>query len=222
MKLIKPSYIIFNKEDIKRAEKEIELAARTCYKSEDKITDESAEKLITKLIDSHHDAMLEFGPSITVKFICDRGVSHELVRHRLCSFAQESTRYCNYSKDKHDNQITFIEPLWLNDIPEKWHEFGDHQMERIDSAANYKEFLLMAEETYMELIKEGWSPQQARSVLPNSLKTEIVVKANIREWRHIFMQRTDNGAHPQMKELMIPLLKEFADESPILFKDLLQ
>lgn len=217
MKLIKSSHQ-FNKTGLKNAAKQIEKAARTCYKSENKITKDSYKELIAKLISSGHEAMLEFGPSITVKFVCDRGVSHELVRHRLCDFAQESTRYCNYSKDKFDNQITFIIPSWL-DIEEQ-----DIIIDPSVSPENPKQIWMyamsMAEEWYNELIKEGWQPQQARAVLPNSLKTEIVVKANIREWRHILKLRTSIRAHPQMRELMIPLLHDFKQLMPELFSDI--
>lgn len=209
MKLIKSSYTILNENDLFSAAKAIEVAARTCYKSEDKISDTSEVALIARLISMGHEAMLEFGPSISVLFICDRGVSHELVRHRLCSFAQESTRYCNYSKDKFDNQITFIIPLWLYD-KEGTPEYGI-----------WSELLGISEMKYNVLINNyGWQPQQARAILPNSLKTEIVIKANIREWRHIFKQRTSSKAHPQMRELMIPLLEHFKKFCPLLFNDI--
>ena len=230
MKLIRPSCKIITPLNGTSILKEIEEVARTCYKSEDKITEdgESAVALIKGvLLKRNHEAMLEFGPSITVKFICDRGVSHELVRHRLCSFAQESTRYCNYSKDKFSNQVTFIIPSWMNNyLP------TDDAMCGTDDAwwETYKELndpclvwlnsMQVAENNYNELIKLGWKPEQARSVLPNSLKTEINLKANIREWRHIFKQRISLAAHPQMRELMVPLLKEFQEKIPVLFDDL--
>jgi len=216
MKLIKPFYEILNENDLIKATKEIEKAARTCYKSEDKISDDSDIILVTRLLQLGHEAMLEFGPSITVKFVCDRGISHELVRHRLCSFAQESTRFCNYSKDKFDNQITFIIPSWV-DVERLNQPYGDE--EKRPEGIWYTS-LQVAEQSYDLLIKKGWQPQQARSVLPNSLKTEIVVKANIREWRHIFIQRTSKKAHPQMRELMIPLLQHFQSMSPTLFNDI--
>jgi len=221
MKLIKPYYEIFNENDFYRAAKEIELAARTCYKSEDKIDEFSAAELIKKLINSGHEAMLEFGPSITVKLICDRGVSHELVRHRLCSFAQESTRYCNYSKDKFNNGITFIIPSWITTIQDGNIYDSKVSFSTVETDDNiWFRSMLQSERWYNQLIKMGWQPQQARSVLPNSLKTEIVVKANIREWRHIFIQRTSKKAHPQMRELMIPLLQHFQLMCPLLFNDI--
>lgn len=222
MKLIKPYYEIINENDLIRAGKEIEQAARTCYKSEDKITNDSYKELVHKLIVLGHEAMLEFGPSITVKFVCDRGVSHELVRHRLCDFAQESTRYCNYSKDKFDNQVTFIIPEWNKDTSEGEYHYKSLQPSEDKRNGIWLRAMKYSEDTYNLLISEGWSPQQARAVLPNSLKTEINMKANIREWRHIFRQRCSSKAHPQMRELMIPLLKHFQKNAPELFNDILE
>ena len=237
MKLIKASYKILTPIDGERILKDIELAARTCYKSEDKIeyanhedenregiskhlTDNyyaiSARILIPKLITRGHEAMLEFGGTITVRFIVDRGVSHELVRHRLASFAQESTRYCNYGKDEH---ITFIIPNWLQD--NLIEGVFNHPQTLNKDERQWISVMENAEFNYNILLSLGWTPQQARSVLPNSLKTEINVSANIREWRHIFKQRTDKTAHPQMREVMIPLLKEFQTYIPILFDDIL-
>lgn len=212
MKLIKPYYQIRSIVDGIKICKDIEIASRTCYKSEQKITVNSYKELIPKLLSKNHEAMLEFGGMINVLFVCDRGVSHELVRHRLCSFAQESTRYCNYSTDKFDNGITFIIPEWLQKYsldPNPPREY----LIWIDTMSD-------AEIAYNNLIYHGWTPQQARSVLPNSLKTEINISANIREWRHIFKLRTSSAAHPQMKELMIPLLNEFKSKIPILFDDI--
>jgi len=213
MKLIKPYYEILNENDLIKLCKEIELVARTCYKSENKITDDSNINFIEKLIKLNHEAMLEFGPSIVVKFVCDRGVSHELVRHRLCDFAQESTRYCNYSKDKFENQITFVIPNWMPDVNPGEYNNKPTMLTWMIAMEN-------AEKSYLQLLKEGWQPQQARTVLPNSLKTEIVVKANVREWRHIFKLRCSSAAHPQMRELMIPLLKHFKMYAAPLFSDI--
>jgi thymidylate synthase (FAD) len=230
MKLIKPSYEIITPINGEEILKQIELAARTCYKSEGKIEYEdsgwnkpneisiakSARLLIPKLIAHGHEAMLEFGGMITVKFICDRGVSHELVRQRIASFAQESTRYCNYGKDEH---IQFIIPNWST-IEECTliGLRGSNLINKLDAV--WLNHMLDSEVAYNILIKDGWSPQQARSVLPNSLKTEINVSANIREWRHIFKLRTAKAAHPQMRELMCPLLDEFKSKIPILFDDI--
>jgi thymidylate synthase (FAD) len=185
--------------------KTIELVGRTCYRSTDKITEDSANKFISMLIKRDHLAMIEHY-NITVKFICDRGVSHEIVRHRIASYAQESTRYCNYSNNKFGNEITVIEPCFWNDNLtqyEKW------QMACED-----------AESWYFDLIDSGATPQEARSVLPNSLKTEIVVTMNLREWRHFFKLRTASTAHPQMREVTIPLLNELKDKLPEIFNDI--
>lgn len=181
-------------------EQVIERAGRTCYKSEDKISEGSARGFIEKIKGFKHDSVLEHG-SITVKFIVDRGISHELVRHRVASFSQESTRYCNYSKDKFGNEITVIEP-----------EFKSREHHNCWEAA-----MLDAEHWYFELLERGETPQMARSVLPNSLKTEVVMTANPREWQHVFNVRCHRDAHPQMREVMIPLRAEFCKMWPALF-----
>jgi len=207
MKTIKPSYEILTK--IHRGEilKSIEVAGRTCYKSEDKITEDSASKFVKMLINKGHEAMIEH-QSISVKFVCDRGVTHEMVRHRIASFAQESTRYCNYSKDKFGNELTFIEPCFFEKNP------YDRNMELWTQA------MISAEQYYLEMIDNGATPQEARSVLPNSLKTEIIVTANLREWRHYFKLRTASVAHPQIREVSIPLLKELQEILPEVFYDI--
>lgn len=212
MKAIEAGYEILDPISVDGIEelKKIERAARTCYKSEDKITDDgsSARKMVAGLIKSGHEAMLEHG-GLTVRFVCDRGVSHELIRHRMASFAQESTRYCNYSKDKFGNELTFVMPtLYKSDFME-------------DEAWNcWVETMKKCEESYMKLIKMGVSPQMARSVLPNSLKTEVVVTANWREWRHILSLRCAPDAHPDIRCLMIDLLEELHDKIPVLFDDI--
>lgn len=221
MKIIKPSYEILSKIDGKEILKSIERAGRTCYKSEDKITEESSERLVKMLIEKGHESVLEH-EKISILFVCDRGVSHELVRHRIASFSQESTRYCNYSKDKFDNQITFIQPLWISDEQiELVKIMNEKNFMKIDQITKeWYHTMLQIEQAYNSLIKSGWQPQQARSVLPNSLKTEIVVTANIREWRTIFKQRTAKAAHPQMRELMCPLLDELKSAIPVVFNDI--
>jgi len=207
MKIIEQSHEILQID--KNAIQSMEKAARTCYKSEDKITEGSAKKLIKTLYKSGHHAMLEFG-DMTVKFITDRGVTHELVRHRLCSFAQESTRYVNYKTG-----VEFIRPVWCTDnIMSLIH--------RNDAEEIWLESMRWAEQSYKNLIKRGWRPEQARSVLPNSLKTEIVAKANLREWMHIFSLRCSKKAHPQIRELMLPLLKEVQSIIPVIFEDILK
>lgn len=222
MKIINASYEIITDIDGDQILIEIEKAARTCYKSEGKIEignkasngelidrePKSAKILIKKLIARGHFAMLEFGGMITVRFTNDRGVSHEEVRHRLCSFAQESTRYCNYSEDGKIGEVTYI-------------DIKQHLLNPAVTFDIWFNHMLACEVAYNAMISNGESPQIARSVLPNSLKTEINIGANIREWREIFRQRISNAAHPQMREVMIPLLKDFQRLIPILFDDII-
>ena len=208
MKVVKPSFEILTPMDRESIYKQIELVARTCYKSEDKITAESAPKMVKALLSRKHLAMIEHA-HVSVKFICDRGVTHEIVRHRVASYAQESTRYCNYSQGKFDGEITVIEPLFFQEgTPEHfvWYQS-----------------CLEAERAYNTLIRMGRSPQEARSVLPNSLKTEIVVTMNLREWIHFFNLRvlgTTGAPHPQMREAAFPVLEAFARELPEVFGEM--
>ena len=199
--------------------KHIEKIGRVCYKSEGKITEngESAKKFVKMLIDRGHEAMIEHS-SLSVKFVVDRGVSHELVRHRIASFAQESTRYVNYSLEKFGNEINVI------DIHDGINL--DNKMKNMDSdtiLAIMNEWCLAmedAEKHYMKMIELGATPQIARSVLPNSTKTEITITANYREWRNFFKLRVPNTAHPQMREVTIPLLKELKRRLSIIFDDI--
>lgn len=199
--------------------KQIERIGRTCYKSQDKITEDSADKFVTMLRDKRHGAMIEFG-DIIVRFITNRGVSHELVRHRLASFAQESTRYVKY-----DN-LTFIRPVWVDEST-----LGDYTADKMldifmsgrtdkDPDSDLLMTCFAAESTYRNMLKNGWTPQQAREILPHCLSTEIVMKANVREWRHVLQLRTAKASHPQMVALMKPLLKELQEISPVLFGDI--
>lgn len=276
MRLIKPSYsIIEQPPGLEGVYKMIEIAGRTCYKSENNITEDSAKAFVERMIKSGHGAMLEHGTvyldipwnateeafslqlklrihkydsnkysrvvdteehhsyittnlrvlvenkwlddlqyiceptehhikRVSVRFICDRGVSHEFVRHRVMSFAQESTRYCNYSKDKFGNEITFIYPCWLPD--------GDLSVKAEEC---FKYALQKAEQSYFHLLQEGWLPQQARAVLPNSLKTELVMTGFIEDWEHFFFLRDAAPAHPQARELAEPLHKEFVERGYI-------
>ena len=214
MKVIDARYEILDKIDGMEVLKKIERVARTCYKSEDYIKEGSAERLVKSLIDRGHEAMLEHY-SFSIKFICDRGVSHEIVRHRVASFAQESTRYCNYSKDKFGKELTFIYPrFWDRYIGLK------EEPNALNLYENWHTAMENAEKAYFTLLEKGATPQEARSVLPNSIKTEVVMTANLREWRHFFKLRTAPAAHPQMRELTIPLLKELKEKIPVMFDDI--
>lgn len=203
--------------------KKIERSGRTCYKSEDKITSDSARKFVKKILDSGHHSVIEHC-SATIRFITDRGVTHELVRHRLVSYSQESTRYCNYSKDKFGAEITVILPVWFYEIYGVVQNHDpmilDEDLPMFNQYVAWRDACALAESKYFKLLELGQSPQQARSVLPNSLKTEIVTTANLREWRHILKLRTSEKAHPQIVDLMKPLLQRFKEEIPILFDDI--
>jgi thymidylate synthase (FAD) len=214
---IKPSYIIESEINGEELLQQIEKVGRTCYKSEDKITPDSSKKFVSGLIKNGHEAMIEHN-AITVRFICDRGVSHEIVRHRIASFGQESTRYCNYSKDKFSNQINAIDITKGIELDTKMKDLSQESIKSI-----IDEWLLAmedAEKHYMKMIELGATPQIARSVLPTSVKTEIVVTMNLREWRHFFKLRTPVNAHPQMRELAIPLLEDFKKLIPCVFDDI--
>lgn len=222
MRLIRPYYVI--RTDLSNSVEllmSLEDAGRTCYKSEDTITKDSFRPFIEKIIRSGHESVIEHG-MLSVRFVCDRGITHELVRHRLCSFSQESTRYCNYSKAKFNNELTFIIPKWTSINPGVYTDIDRmRSLFSIDDAETiWLESMFSAEQWYNTLIEHGWSPQQARDVLPISLKTEIVMSANFREWREIFRQRAASSAHPQMRELMCPLLAEVKEKIPIIFDDL--
>ena len=207
MKIINPYYQIITPLNGEEILKSVESVARVCYKSEDKVTNDSSYRMCTNLIARGHEAMLEH-INFSVKFVCDRGVSHELVRHRMASFAQESQRYCNYGKDKFGKEVTFIKPCFY-DVGSKEFSIWEHACRE-------------AEKYYFELLKIGNRPEEARSVLPNSTKTEIIVTANLREWRHILKLRTAPNAHPQMRELMLPLLQELKTKIPIIFDDIME
>ncbi len=208
MQAIKAYTQIFKDFEGQKVLQKLELVGRTCYKSEDKITEDSAAKFVAGLIKSGHEAMLEH-VSITVKFVTDRGISHEIVRHRLASYAQESTRYCNYSQDKFGHELTFIIPDFL--------EYGSEGFKL------WKDEMKQVEKTYFAMLEAGHTPQEARSVLPNSLKTELVMTANLREWRAFFKLRAANStgaAHPQMLEITRPLLDDLKAMIPVVFDDI--
>ena len=200
MEIVEPSVEIIDTIDESDVLTKLELCGRTAYKSEDKITKGSADRFIRSIIKSGHGSVLEH-VNVTVKFICDRGVTHELVRHRIASYTQESTRYCNYSK----KGMTVIRPpFWVEDSKEY---------------SIWKWMMSNCETAYNVLIQRGCTPQEARSVLPNSLKTEIVTTMNVREWRHVLGLRTQPDCHPQMRQMMNILLLEFRTKLPTLFED---
>lgn len=231
MKIVKASYSIeaIMPEDVMA---HLERCGRTCYRSEGKIDDgrelrpgpsiggptpeqmlepwiqvrePSSHKLLRAIITHGHESVIEHA-SATVRFVVDRGVSHELVRHRLCAFSQESTRYVRYDGEEDGHEIVFIQPCyWRPESPE-WNAWDTGMWK--------------AEEAYLRLLGLGAKPEEARSVLPNSLRTTIVVTANLREWRHILRLRTSTKAHPQMREVMVPLLAEFKKRLPVLFEDI--
>ena len=207
MKIVDPTFSFMHVPDGEFVLQHLEQAARTCYKSEERVTPDSARKLLSRVIKLGHDSVLEH-ILVTVRIVCDRGVTHELVRHRLCAFSQESTRYANYSQEKFGNEITVIRPFFWEDDDLRYD--------------TWKKAMQSLETAYLELVNLGSTAQEARSVLPNSLKTEIVTTANIREWRHIFKLRCDKAAHPQMRQVMLPLLAAFQGRIPLLFDDLYQ
>ena len=184
----------------------LERYARVCYKSEDKMSDQGNPDFLKGKIRMGHESIIEHEKA-TVMLIIDRGVSHELVRHRVgAAYSQESTRYCSYNKDKFGKEITVIDPYFFADRPEAY--------------ACWQEACRFAEQSYMTMLENGCSAQEARSVLPNSLKTEIVVTYNLREWRHFFRLRCDRAAHPQMRQVAIPLLLYFKEKLPVIFADI--
>lgn len=184
--------------------RKLERYGRICYKSENLMENNDTETFIQSKLALGHESIIEHEKA-TIMFICDRGITHEIVRHRIAAYSQESTRYCNYSKDKFGNEITVIEPFFF--VGKKAYD-------------NWKESCLCAEKNYLDMLNLGCSPQEARSILPNSLKTEIVVTYNFREWRHFFRLRCSPAAHPQMRQVAIPLLLQFKDKIPVLFDDI--
>lgn len=206
MRAILPYHEILDNRDGHDILRMIELCGRVYYKSEDKITDSSAKLFIQKILERSHESVLEH-EKVSVRIVCDRGVSHEIVRHRIASYSQESTRYCNYSKDKFGNELTFIRPCFWMDNP--------------TAMGEWEKAMVEAEKAYFELLNLGCTPQEARSVLPNSLKTEIIVTMNLREWKHFFKLRTSSAAHPQMREIAIPILTAFQHWIPIVFDDVM-
>ena len=205
MKIIEPSVELIGEVDGEKIMKHIELAGRVCYKSESRISDDSAEKFIANIIKSGHESVIEHA-SLTFKIICDRGVTHEIVRHRIASFSQESTRYCDYSNGKFDGELTFIKPnFWAEDD---------------ENFKIWRDTMKILEENYLLMRKNGARPQQARAILPNSLKTEIFMTANLREWRHFLKLRTSSRAHPQMRQVALKIYEILKEKLPVIFSDI--
>lgn len=209
---VKPEITIISNNNYEEMLKKIERIGRVCYKSEGRIGEGTAEKFIKSIISRGHESVIEH-ESITVLVTCDRGVTHEIVRHRLASYSQESTRYCNYVNDKFDNQISCI------DIATGFkYDLTDEK-----DAKKYEIWLRAmkeAEKYYFELIEAGAKPEEARSVLPNSLKTDLMMTMNLREWRHFFRLRTGKRAHPQIVEVSRMILDKFIEKYPLFFEDL--
>ena len=212
MIITEPKIRIVSANDYQTMLAKLESIGRVCYKSEENIKEGSAEKFIANILKRGHESVIEH-ESITVSVICDRGVTHEIVRHRIASYSQESTRYCNYSQDRFSAQITCIDLAT---------GFGYDLTKESDRAKYevWKSACEAAEQYYFRMLELGAAPEEARSVLPNSLKTEIVMTMNLREWRHFFRLRSALRAHPQMREVSNMILKEFSERYPLFFADL--
>lgn len=205
MRIIDPYVTLEQEVNSSDIMKHIERAGRVCYKSENNISKGTDEKFIRNILERGHESVIEH-VSLTFKIVCDRGVTHELVRHRIASYSQESTRYCNYSKDKFGNELTFIRPCFWEESSLKY-QLWKRSMEQV-------------EVNYFELLQEGALPQEARSVLPNSLKTEIFTTMNLREWRHFLKLRTSKSAHPQMRQIALMIYDILLEKLPVLFGDI--
>jgi thymidylate synthase (FAD) len=215
MIIIHPAYEILDKIDGDEILRKLELYGRTCYKSEERITDESYKKFIKNIMSAEHESVIEH-EKISVRFICSRSFTHELVRHRLASYSQESTRYCNYSKSDH---VTFIIPWNYNINAGEYKDLSNFPND--EKACHWGVLMQAAEIGYLKYINYlKCSPQEARMCLPNSTKTEIIMTANLREWRHVFKLRTSQKAHPEMRQLMIPLCYDFKKMIPYLYDDI--
>ena len=222
MKIIEPSIILEDEINGQEILNKIERIGRVCYKSENNIKEGSAERFISNLINRHHESVLEH-VSISVRVICDRGVSHEIVRHRLASYSQESSRYCNYSNDKFGNELTFIKPCWFKSNVEDFNEYVNNDNYTVSLSADELDWIALMiaiEDLYSLFIDDNWTPEQARSILPNSIKTEIVMTMNLREWRHCFKMRCDKAAHPQMSQIANMILDTFKEKIPVIFNDI--
>jgi thymidylate synthase (FAD) len=220
VKIIAPSFAILALPEGGEVLRALELYGRTCYKSEDKITADSAEGFVRRIIKSGHHSVIEH-VAATVRFVCDRGVTHELVRHRLAAYSQESTRYCDYSKENGEGggHLQFIRPVWVDKDVLGIHS-EEYRATPDDATNTWLNCMWNLEDAYKRLRCEGWQAQEARAILPNSLKTEIVMTANLREWRHVFRLRAAPAAHPQMRALMQDMLAGFRAAVPVIFDDI--
>lgn len=217
MRVIKQHWEFEEPVDGQQILKKIEKIGRVCYKTEDKINSEFAEAFVERIMKRGHLSVIEH-QNISVRIVTDRGVTHEIVRHRLASYSQESTRYCNYSGERFGNELTIILPVWFYgiDLTQTTSEldFIEHQY------AVWYNTCIELEKNYFKLLELGQRPEGARSILPNSLKTEIVMTCNLREWRHFFTLRSSKAAHPQMRELASSMLAGFKNKIPIFFDDI--
>lgn len=200
MKIIEPLLEV-EKFDGVRIMRNIERACRTCYRSEDKITEDSYKNLLKNCINRGHESVLEH-EKISIRMTCDLGVYKDLTRHRIASFSIESTRYCNYGKDKFDNEMKFIKPCNIEDE---------------NNLATWKECMKHIETYYMLMSNNKAKPDELRLLLPHSIAAEVCMTANIREWKHILSLRANNHVHPSIQQLMIPLLLLFKKEMPEIF-----
>ena len=205
MKIINPSVELVDDFDAAAVMRKIERAGRVCYKSEGNIKPESAEKFIRGIIKRGHESVIEHA-AVSFKIVCDRGVTHEIVRHRLASYSQESTRYCDYSAGKFGGELTFIRPCFWSDDDENFH--------------TWLATMELVERNYLALRANGARPEEARSILPNSLKTEIFVTMNLRELRHFLKLRTAQAAHPQMRQIALKMLDILVEKLPAVFADI--
>ena len=203
MKIIKPLIEVEDYDGI-RIMKNIERACRTCYRSEGMVTDDSYKRLLTNCLNRGHESVLEH-EKITVRMTCDIGVYKDLTRHRFGSFSIESTRYCNYGKDKFDNEIKFIDPCNM-DEKELFNEWYSACTE--------------IEQRYLKMAELGATPDQMRMILPHSTAAQVTMTCNIREWRHILDLRTKKMTHPAIRQILIPLLLKFKKDMPELFSDI--
>ena len=204
MKIVKP-VVEIEKVDYNKIMKNIERACRTCYRSENNITEESYKTLLKNCINRGHESILEH-EKITIRMICDVGVYKDLTRHRIASFSIESTRYCNYGKDKFENEIKFIEPVNIDENTEIYEE--------------WKTACSEIEKHYLKMASLGATPDQMRMILPHSTAAQVTMTANIREWKHILALRANAHAHPAVEQVMIPLLIHFKEKMPEIFDNI--